>query len=56
MPSKSVTVNVKDVIIKAFVLKSNSSLEPQAINRNEVWPSLDKQLAKNEPKCHWWSN
>ena len=44
--SKSVTINVKGVNIKAFVLESNLNLEPQVINLNEVWPSLDKQLAK----------
>ena len=44
--SRSVTVNINDVSIKAFVLETNLNLEPQAINLNVVWPSLDKELAK----------
>ena len=34
--SKSVTINFKDVAIKAYVLESNLSLGPQNINFNEV--------------------
>ena len=44
--SKFVTINVKSVNMKAFMLESNLNLEPQAVNLNEVWPSLDKKLAK----------
>ena len=44
--SRSVTVNINDVSIKAFVLESNINLEPQAIDLKVVWPSLDKELAK----------
>ena len=47
--SKSVTINFKDVAIKAYVLESNLSLRPQNINIKQVWPSLDKKLA-NEVK------
>ena len=44
--SRSVNININGVNIKAFVLESNLNLEPQAIDLNVVWPSLDKELAK----------
>ena len=44
--SRSVTVNINGASIKAFVLESNINLEPQVIDLKVVWPSLDKELAK----------
>ena len=44
--SKSVTINFKNVAIKAFVLESNLRVGPQNFNLNEIWPSQDKKLAK----------
>ena len=44
--SRSVTININDVSIKAFVLESNIHLEPQPIDLKVMWPSLDKELAK----------
>ena len=36
--SRSVTLNIYGVSIKAFVLESNLNIEPQAINLSVVWP------------------
>ena len=44
--SRSVTININGVNIKAFVLESNLNLEPQAINLNLIWLSFDKEVAK----------